>query len=330
MKILCTIATIITLAASISSCEKLFQKESAADGKKTKKIAGLVFQEDQFFRLVLFGMRKKAEAAGVEFFEANSYNKPDREVQLINTYIAKKVDAIVISPLSKTASKTALKKAQEKGIKIITYNSTVDGNVASAYVESSQKDLGAQSGQAARRYIEEKLGGKAKIAMLAFKSQVPEQSNERSSGFKDEVTKLPGVTIVSEQDAWMPEMAIKKAGDILTANPDLNMIWAANEGGTVGSVMAVKNAGLSKKVAVFGTDTSKQLIQFLLNGDEILHGITGQLPYEIGEKAMEVAIAAVNGTPFDALTSIPGKLLERSKPEDAKAFLQRMKEQQSH
>ena len=116
--------------------------------------------------------------------------------------------------------------------------------------------------EAAARYIKEKLGGKAKIAILAYKSQVPEQSNARTDGFKDALKDLPGVEIVAEQDAWLAEMATKKAGDILTAHPDLDMIWAANEGGTVGSVLAVKNAGKAGKVAVFGTDVSEQLLRF--------------------------------------------------------------------
>ena len=34
---------------------------------------------------------------------------------------------------------------------------------------------------------------------------------------------------------------------MLTANPDINLLWGANEGGTIGATMAVKNAGLAGK-----------------------------------------------------------------------------------
>jgi len=253
------IAIVFVCCVVLIGCGK---KDSGTEESGKPKIAGIVFQEDQFFRLILFGMRDEAEKQGAEFLEANSLNKPDKEIQLVNTYIARGVDAIVISPLSRTASKAALKRAHDKGVKIITYNSTIDGDIPSAYIESDQFDLGAQSGRAAVKYIEENLGGKAKVAILAFRSQVPEQSDQRSGGFKSEVTKLPGVEIVAEQDAWLAEMAIKKVGDILTANPDVNIIWAANEGGTVGSVMAVKNSGKAGEIAVFGTDTSEQLVDF--------------------------------------------------------------------
>ena len=37
-------------------------------------------------------------------------------------------------------------------------------------------------------------------------------------------------------------MAVETAGDMISANPDLDIIYAANDGGTVGSVMAEENA----------------------------------------------------------------------------------------
>jgi simple sugar transport system substrate-binding protein/ribose transport system substrate-binding protein len=315
------VLSVIVLCMVFCSCSK------KNDVKTSKpKIAGIVFQEDQFFRLILFGMRDAAEKGGAEFFAANSLNKPDKEMQLVNTYIARKVDAIVISPLSRKASQAAIKRANDKGITIITYNSTIDADFPASYIESDQFDLGAQTGRAARKYIEENLGGKAKIAILAFKSQVPEQSNQRSDGFKSEVTKLPGVRIVAEQDAWLAEMAVKKCGDILTANPDVNIIWAANEGGTVGSVMAVKNAGKAGRVAVFGTDTSEQLISFLLSEDNILQAITGQRPYEIGSMAVEYALKALRDEPIEKKVSMPGILLRRDDPQGVKAFEKKLKE----
>ena len=79
-----------------------------------KRIAGIVFQEDQFFRLVLFGMRDAAKKNDIQLLEANSANKPDKEVQLINTYIANNVDAIAIAPLSAKSSVSALERARQK------------------------------------------------------------------------------------------------------------------------------------------------------------------------------------------------------------------------
>ncbi len=294
--------------------------QQEAPAEKKLKIAGIVFQEDQFFRLIQFGMQDAADKAGVELLLANSVNKPDKEIQLVNTYIARGVDAIVISPLSAKASATALQRAKDAGIVVVTYNTTVEGDIPVTYIESDQGDLGRQTGLVARRYIEEQLGGQAKIATLAFKSQLAEQSDARRNGFVEVVGQLPGVEFVAEQDAWLPEMALKKAGDILTAHPEIDIIWSANEGGTVGSVMAVKNAGREGKVVVFGTDASQQLVEFMLAEDNILQALTTQTPFELGTKAMELAIAALKGQDVAAKVVMDGVLVARQDPDGVRAF----------
>jgi sugar transport system substrate-binding protein len=317
-----TIVTVLLVAALaiLAGCNTK-QKE-----EPKKRIAGIVFQEDQFFRLILFGMRDAAAKNGAELLEANSDGKPDKEVQLINTYIANNVDAIVISPLSAKASISALTRAHEKGIVIITYNTTIDGDAPASFIESDQTDLGASTGRAARAYIESKLGGKAQVAILSGRSQIPEQANMRIGGFESEITKLPGVKVAADQDAWLAEQAVKKVGDILTANPRVNIIWAANEGGTVGAVMAVKNAGKAGTVAVFGTDNSEQLSNFLLDDDGVLKAVTGQQPFEIGSKAVEAAISVLKGQSVEKKISLPGVLLTREKPEEIKQFKERFKQ----
>jgi len=308
----------IVLTFTVSGCSP--GKQNA--GKRT--IAGMVFQEDQFFRLVLFGMRDAAKRHDVNFLEANSVGKPDKEIELIGTYISNHVDAIILSPLSAQASISALRRANEKGITIVTYNTTVESDIPVSFVESNQVRLGASTGAAAREYIEKHLGGKANIAILAFLSNAPEQSNMRTDGFKSEVTKLPGVHIVAEQDAWMPETAVKKAGDILTANPNIDIIFAANEGGTIGSVLAVKNAGKGNRVKVFGTDMGEQLISFLLSDDNILQAITAQQPFTMGSMAVDAAIDALDGKPVEKSVALEGVLLTRERPDEIRAFRQNL------
>jgi ABC-type sugar transport system substrate-binding protein len=302
------------------------QTSAASGGAKKPRVAGIIFQEDQYFRLALFGMRDAAKKAGIELLEANSNNKPEKEIELINTYATQGVDAIVVSPLSKKGSEAALRQAQNKGIKVVTHSTALEADLAAAHVECSPADLGDQTGKAARKYIEEKLGGKAKIAILAYKSLVPEQSDARVNGFKKNVASLPGVQIVAEQDAWLAENAVKKAGDILTANPDINIIYAANEGGTIGSVLAVKNAGKTGKVVVFGTDVSEQLLGFLKSPDNILQATTAQLPVEVGRQAVEAALKTLKGEAVEKKAYLKGVPLTRADLAGVEIYEKQLKE----
>jgi simple sugar transport system substrate-binding protein/ribose transport system substrate-binding protein len=312
---------IACVALIVAGCGQSDTQTTTRPSQERKlKLAGIVFQEDQYFRLVQFGMQQAAKEGGVELLLANSNNKPEKEIELVNTYIARKVDAIVISPISKEGSVTALKLAHDKGIRVLCHSTLINADFYAAHVECSPSDLGQQTGKAAKEYIEKNLGGKAKVAIVAFKSQVPEQSDARTGGFKAEVMKLPGVEIVAEQDAWLPEMAVKKVGDILTANPDVNIVYAANEGGTIGAVLAVKGAGKAGQVTVFGTDSSQQLLEMLQSPDNILQAITSQRPVLVGRMAVESAIKVLKNQPVEKKAYLPGILLSRADPEGVKKF----------
>ncbi|MGD0462047.1 MAG: substrate-binding domain-containing protein [Tepidisphaeraceae bacterium] len=312
----------LSLAFGFVGCEKA----SNSSATKQLRMAGIIFQEDQFFRLILFGMKDAAKKNNIELLEGNSDNKPDKEFQLVQTYTSQNVDAILISPLSAKGSVAALKQAHDKGLIVVTNNTAIEADFPDADVECSAADLGHQTGAAARNYIEQKLGGKANIAILAFKSQVAEQSDARTGGFKDEVLKLPGVKIAAEQDAWLSDMAVQKAGEILTVHPEINIIYGANEGGTAGAVLAVKNAGKAGQIAVFGTDVSQQLLDFLQSPDNILQAITAQRPFEMGQRSVEAALAAIRHQPYDKKIILNGICLTHADPDGVTAYAKQLQD----
>ena len=301
----------VILAASVFTGSLFANGSSDAEEQKKIIVAGIVFQEDQFFRIIQKGMTAAAADYGVELLMSNSRNKLDKEIELVNTYIARGVDAIAISPLSDSGSIAALQEADSEDIVIVTYNSPVAADFPVSYINSSQSELGSTSGKAARRYIEEELGGKAKAATLAFKALLPEISDMRVNGFLNEITDL-NVEVVSQQDAWLAEDAVARAADIITANPDINIIYAANDGGTVGAVGAVRNAGKEDQIKVFGIDASEQLADMILADDGVLMASTGQQPFEIGYKAVEFAVKAVRGESVEKTVIVPGLLLDRA------------------
>lgn len=316
------------LSEAAQGTEQEIGKSESPKISETKKykIAGIVFQEDQFMRLVQLGMKSVADSQKITLKEGNSLNSLSTEISLIDTYIAEKVDAIVITPLSKKGSIEALKRANEQGIKVITYNTDIEADFQKTFIESDQAELGYKTGQLAAEYIKANLNGKAKIAMLEFMSLSPEQSKGRVEGFKDGVKSIEGleIEIVSEQDAWLAPQATNVVENILTANPNINIIWAANEGGTVGAVTAVNNKGFAGKVAVFGTDISKQLANFLLAKDGILQVVTGQQPFQMGITSMESAIKILNGEELPKRIVIPSVSYKRDDPTNVNEYLKNM------
>jgi ABC-type sugar transport system substrate-binding protein len=284
------------------------------------RVAGVGFQTDQFFKLIEQGMKEGAQKTGVELSLGNSSGALDKEMALVETYITRQMDALVIAPFNPKASIPALRRARDSGLKIVTYDSSIEADFPVSNIKSDQTALGRATGEEAAKYIQEKLGGKAKVALISYVAFLPEPARERNNGFLNAIKKLPGVEIVAQQDAWMTEKAVSVVDALLTARPDINLIWAANEGGTVGAVTAVRNAGKAGKVVVFGTDISEQIADFLLADDNILQAVTGQKPLEIGALAVETAVKALKGEPVEKQVALPGTLFTRRQPDAVRKY----------
>lgn len=285
------------------------------------KIGAILLQDDQFFRLNEFGMRDAAKELGVELMINNSSGSLDKEINLLDTYMASQVAALVLPPQSPSSSIPALQRAHDRGIPIVTYDSYIDADIAASNIRSDQISLGSTTGDAAVAFIQEKLGGKAKVGLVEYISLAPEPGGQRVKGFKDKIAALPGVEVVAEQDAWLAPEATVLVENMLTAHPEINVLWAANEGGTVGAVNGVISKGRAGQVYVFGTDMSEQIGGFLLAQEDVLQAVTGQKPYDIGHQALTAAVKAIKGEPVDKKVVLPGMLFTRAKPEEIQAYV---------
>ena len=250
------------------------------------------------------GMQAAADKAGVEMIMGNTENKLDKEASMIDDYITRGVKAIVITPISADGSIAALKKAKEAGITIFCFNTCVnDPTIPSGFLVTKNSDLGDKSGAAAVKFITEKLGGKAKVGVLncdQFEGCPP-----RKEGFLAQLKALPGVEVVADQAGWLADKAQPVSEAMLQANPEINILWAANEGGTVAHANAVKTLGLGGKVFVFGTDMNNQMGQMLQAPDDILQGVTGQAPYQMGYDSLNAALGVLGGAASEAVTNTP-------------------------
>ncbi|MDR5769866.1 MULTISPECIES: substrate-binding domain-containing protein [unclassified Caballeronia] len=308
------------LAASIA-----FSSGGLARAADTVAIAGIVFQQDMFMRSVARGMSEEAKAENVTLLDGNSDNKAEKEASLIDTYISRGVKAIVIAPLSDQASIPALKRAHDKGIQVVTWTTDIKADFPAARVGSSGAIMGGGTGKAAARFIKEKLGGNATVGLIGFKAQLPELSTARTQGFLTEARKGSTLKIAAEQDAWLAEKAVTVVSDMLTANPNINVIYAANEGGTVGAVQAVRRMNKQGKVFVFGTDGSEQLTKFLQDNDDVLIATTAAQPKLIGREAVKAALKAVKGQPVDKVVEVPAVPLSRDDPKTLAAYASSLK-----
>jgi len=267
-------------------------------------VAGIVFQDDQFMNMLTKGYQDAAKAAGVKScLTDNTNNDQAKETELINTYLAQGVNGLAIAPLNGDASVAALKAADEKGMKIALTNIDLkDADFIVAGYTSNDYNNCYLAGTEAAKIIKQKMGDtEVKLGIVQFKSLLPDNSGNRVKGYETALTD-GGVkfTEVANQDAWLQDTALETASAMLTAHPEINVIIAVNDGGTIGSVMAVQNAGLSDKVLVFGHDGSDQISSMILDDKSPLQCVVAQDPYGQGYKSMTALINAIEGQDYSA------------------------------
>lgn len=272
------------------------EPEEAADNEIV--VAGVVFQDDQFMNMLTKGYEDAAADAGVKILTDNTNNDQAKETELINTYVAQGVDGLAIAPLSADASVAALRAADEQGMKIAltNINLTHADFIVSGYTSDDYTNC-YLVGQEAAGMIKEKHGDETvKIAIVQFKSLLPDQSGARVEGYLAALDEN-GVKyeIVADQDAWMQDTALETASAILTAHPDIQVIITVNDGGTIGSTMAVQQAGLSDQVMVFGHDGSDQISSMVLDEASPLKAVVSQDPYTQGYNAVKDLVNAIKG-----------------------------------
>ena len=300
----------------------------AAGGEGNKLIAGIVFQEDQFFKLLSAGYQAAADEYGYEIQMTNTNNDQTRETDALNTYLAQGVAGVAISPLNTQTSPATIADVMDAGMKVAICNNALDafpGAVAS--YSADNYSFCHQTGEAAVKFIQENYGADEtiNIGVIQFKTQIPEQSADRVDGFFAALDEA-GINyeIIADQDAWLQDMAVETAGDMISANPDLDIIYAANDGGTVGSVMAVENAGKAGEIFVFGTDGSEQIVDLLKDDTNILQAVTAQDAFQIGYSTVEALVNAIEGTSFEGegeTNIIPGIPLLRGDTEGLDTYL---------
>ena len=203
------------------------------------------------------------------------------QVAIIEDYIQREVDAIAISPIEVEVIKSAVQKANEKGIPVIIVNLLepiegleidsyigFDNTVAAEVTAYAILDYfggpgvlgeGEMVDVASDQYLDhdfwsglyDGLSDDEKAAIQAKGSIIEGVaggffSTARLNGFHNVMDQYPGIEIVGVPCAadWNREKGIGCTEDILQANPsDLDFIWAASNEMGLGAMLASESAG---------------------------------------------------------------------------------------
>ena len=215
------------------------------------------------------------------------------QISIVEDYINKKVDAIVLAACDTKALVGTVEKAQSAGIPVITIDSGLESDIPLSFVATDN----IAAAKKAADVLSELLGGKGKVACIPFVAGAA-TSIMREQGFKEGLKSHPGLELVAVQYS-QSDVAIGMAvtENILTANPDLGGIFAASEPGAIGSAQALIGRGVAGKVKLVSFDAAPNEVKALEQGT--MQALIVQNPFKMGYEGVKAAVAALNGEPVN-------------------------------
>jgi fructose transport system substrate-binding protein len=265
----------------------------AAEAEEKKLLIGIVELQltNPFFDSLEKSAIDTAKKNGLDVMaaEANTAGDSATQITAIENMINRGVKGITLDPANATALVSIVKKARDAGIVVVTTNTSLAPmTAADAAYETDNRQAGVLVGQWAKAAMGSKP---AHIAMLDYDLS-DKTSKARHDGF------LEGFGI-AEGDPQIAGSALNMGNaetgqtameNLLSAHPDINVIYTINEPAAQGAFFAIKKA--KRDVLVTSIDGSCSGVRSIADGT--IGATVMQFPIRMGEMAIEAVIRAVH------------------------------------
>lgn len=255
-----------------------------------------------FFVTMKEGAEAKAQELGYNLIVLDSQNDPSKELSNVEDLTVRGVKAILINPTDSDAVSNAIRMANRANIPVLT----LDRGASRGEVVSHIASDNVAGGEAAGKFIMEKVGEKARVMQL---EGIPGTSaaRERGEGFLKAVDNS-SMTLLSSQPADFDRAkGLNVMENMLAANPNVQAVFAQNDEMALGALRAVKASG--KDVLIVGFDGTEDGIAAVNRG--LLGATVAQQPDMIGALGVETAVKALNKEAVEKYIPVPLKVVTK-------------------
>jgi erythritol transport system substrate-binding protein len=219
--------------------------------------------DNPFFKAEAEAAADQAQKLGYEVLVNSHDDDANKQDQLIDVAIARKVSAIVLDNAGADASIAAVEKAKRAGIPSILIDREINANGIAAAQIVSNNYQGATLG--AEEFVR-LMGEKGDYIELVGRES-DTNASVRSRGYHDILDKYPDLKMVGRQSAnWDQREAFQKMETMIQGNRNIKGVIAGNDTMALGAMAALKAAGLGS-VIVVGFDGSPDAIASIKAGE---------------------------------------------------------------
>jgi rhamnose transport system substrate-binding protein len=256
-----------------------------------------------FFEAAAKGAEEAAaELGGVEIiYTGPTDTTAEGQIEVINALIAQKVDAIAISANDQDALVPALKKAMDRGITVISWDSGVAPAGRQMHLNPSSNPL---IGNMIIKLAADHLPGGGDVAVLSASATATNQNI-----WIDEMNMVtgnyPGINVVATvYGDDLADKSYREAQGLMASYPDLKAIIAPTTVGIVAAAQAVTDAGKIGEINVTGLALPSEMAGHIDSGASKSFAIWN--PIDLGYAATMIAYnLATDKAVAEAGKSIP-------------------------
>jgi ABC-type sugar transport system substrate-binding protein len=213
-------------------------------------------------------IRGEAEKRGLDLKFADAQGKQAQQIQALTSFIAQKVDAIVLAPVVETGWETVLQQAKDAKIPVILVDRGIKVSDDSLYTTLIASDF-VEEGRMAAEWLAKKVNGKANIYELqGTTGSAP--AIDRKKGFEEILAKYPDMKIIKSQSADFTRAKGKEVMEafIKSDGKQIQAVYAHNDDMALGAIQALEEAGMNpgKDVTVISVDGVKGAFEAMVAG----------------------------------------------------------------
>jgi len=285
---------------------------SAADNKVIGYSA--LSLSNPFFQIIADHLTAEARAHGYEVLVEDARDDVKKQSEHVDSFLARRVAAIVLNPCDRLSIGPAIKKANAAGIPVFTCDLQCEAPEAEVvgHVGTDNFEGGKLAGQAMLEALGE-TGGKVFIVHFP-------QANScvlRVAGFREVIDahnqgrETGRIEIVGEQDGGgEPNKGFQVTAAALQAHPDLAGVFAINDPSGLGAYTALEQAAKTEQVTIVAFDGQTIGKQAIKEGKFYADPI--QFPDQMGRLTMQNIVKYFQGEEVEPVKLLATKLYKQA------------------
>jgi len=254
--------------------------------------------------------KKGAEAAAKELnvkllWDGPTEPDPARQNEIVETWITRGVDVIAASVENREGLSTALRKAKQKGIKVVTWDADAEKDARDFLVnQATPEGIGfALMDEGAKA-----LGDKGEFAIITSSLTAANQNEWIKYIEQRRSEKYPDIKQVALRPCDdLKDKAFSEATAILNSNPNVKLIMAVCSPAVPGAAEAVKQSGRND-VKVVGLGLPNENKRYV--HDSITTAVVLWNTEDLGYLTVYASKALADGTLKPGATSLSGGRLK--------------------